>query len=106
MKPGFRQAVPWLEPLSRYRQSASEGICPTSCRSGATLVPRKITKPWAETPETFPERVTVLCDIPHRVVMAAWERSLLGVVPSIWDAHWMAASNNANPSSVRSGPKL
>lgn len=39
---------------------------------------------WAETPETFPEGVTVLCDIPHRVVMAAWERSLLGVVPSIW----------------------
>ena len=39
---------------------------------------------WAETPETFPDGVTVLTDVPHRVVMAAWERCVLGVVPSVW----------------------
>ena len=39
---------------------------------------------WVETPESFPDGVTVLVDIPHRVVMAAWERSMLGLVPSIW----------------------
>jgi len=39
---------------------------------------------WAETPDVFPEGVTVLSDVPHRVVMAAWERSMLGLVPSVW----------------------
>ena len=39
---------------------------------------------WPETPETFPADVTVLSDVPHRVVMAAWERCLFGVVPSVW----------------------
>ncbi len=26
----------------------------------------------------------MLSDVPHRVVMAAWERCLFGVVPSVW----------------------
>ena len=38
----------------------------------------------ADTPATFPAGVTVLSDVPHRVVMAAWERCLFGVVPSLW----------------------
>jgi glycosyltransferase involved in cell wall biosynthesis len=37
-----------------------------------------------ETPETFPEGVVVLKDVPNRVVMEAWRRSMFGVVPSIW----------------------
>lgn len=37
-----------------------------------------------ETPATFPAGVIVLRDVPHRVVMEAWRRSLFGVVPSIW----------------------
>jgi glycosyltransferase involved in cell wall biosynthesis len=39
---------------------------------------------WPETPASFPDGVTVLSDVPHRVVMAAWERALLGIAPSIW----------------------
>ena len=38
----------------------------------------------ADTPAGFPDGVTVLSDVPHRVVMAAWERCLFGVVPSLW----------------------
>jgi glycosyltransferase involved in cell wall biosynthesis len=38
----------------------------------------------ADTPAGFPEGVTVLSDVPHRVVMAAWERCQFGVVPSLW----------------------
>ncbi len=38
----------------------------------------------ADTPEVFPDGATVLSDVPHRVVMAAWERCMMGVVPSIW----------------------
>ncbi len=36
------------------------------------------------TPDSFPDGVTVLSDVPHRLVMAAWQRCLFGVVPSIW----------------------
>lgn len=39
---------------------------------------------WPDTPATFPEGVTVLSEQPHRVVMAAWQRCLFGVVPSVW----------------------
>lgn len=38
----------------------------------------------ADTPPEFPTNVTVLYDFPHRAVMAAWERALFGVAPSIW----------------------
>jgi glycosyltransferase involved in cell wall biosynthesis len=39
---------------------------------------------WPETPKQFPSSVTVLHNVPHHVVMAAWERSLFGVAPSMW----------------------
>jgi len=36
-----------------------------------------------DTPRAFPMGVTVLHDVPHVTVMAAWERALFGVAPSI-----------------------
>ncbi len=39
---------------------------------------------WPETPHKFPPGVTVLYDVPHHGVMAAWERCLFGVAPSVW----------------------
>lgn len=39
---------------------------------------------WPDTRAEFPAGVTVLSEVPHRVVMAAWERCLFGVVPSVW----------------------
>lgn len=39
--------------------------------------------PAPGTPETFPSGVTVLRDVPHSTVMAAWERCLFGVAPSL-----------------------
>ncbi len=36
-----------------------------------------------DTPERFPEGITVLTYLPHATVMALWERSLFGVSPSI-----------------------
>jgi glycosyltransferase involved in cell wall biosynthesis len=38
---------------------------------------------WPDTPH-FPEGVTVLENVPHAGVMAAWDRCLFGVVPSVW----------------------
>jgi glycosyltransferase involved in cell wall biosynthesis len=35
-------------------------------------------------PQQFPPGVVVLQDVPHVDVMAAWERCLLGVAPSLW----------------------
>src|SRR5450756_1835077 len=35
-------------------------------------------------PRAFPAGVTVLLDVPHPDVMAAWERCLFGVTPSLW----------------------
>lgn len=37
-----------------------------------------------DTPKEFPAGVTVLKNWPHGAVMAAWERALFGVLPSIW----------------------
>ena len=37
-----------------------------------------------DTPRAFPPGVRVLQDFPHPAVMAAWDRSLFGVVPSLW----------------------
>jgi glycosyltransferase involved in cell wall biosynthesis/GT2 family glycosyltransferase len=37
-----------------------------------------------DTPEDFPEGVTVLTSVPHATVMAMWERALFGVFPSKW----------------------
>jgi glycosyltransferase involved in cell wall biosynthesis len=41
-------------------------------------------KAWAETPAEFLPGVTVLTDWPNEAVLAAWERSLIGIVPSLW----------------------
>lgn len=40
--------------------------------------------PWPETPKTFPPGVVVLTNVPHYGVMAAWERCLFGLGPSLW----------------------
>lgn len=39
---------------------------------------------WPDTPQQFPEGVTVIRNAPHAGVMAAWERCLFGVAPSVW----------------------
>lgn len=37
-----------------------------------------------DSPREFPPGVVVLENVPHPAVMAAWERSLFGVIPSLW----------------------
>ena len=37
-----------------------------------------------DSPSAFPAGVTVLRDVPHPTVMAAWDRALFGVAPSLW----------------------
>ncbi|MGE5137882.1 MAG: glycosyltransferase family 4 protein, partial [Rudaea sp.] len=37
-----------------------------------------------DTPRVFPPGVVILEDLPHQAVMAAWDHSLFGVVPSLW----------------------
>jgi glycosyltransferase involved in cell wall biosynthesis len=37
-----------------------------------------------DSPQALPEGVTVLDDVPHAAVMAAWDRALFGVMPSLW----------------------
>lgn len=37
-----------------------------------------------DSPRQFPAGVIVLENFPHRAVMAAWERCLFGVLPSLW----------------------
>jgi glycosyltransferase involved in cell wall biosynthesis len=39
---------------------------------------------WPDTPQHLLNEVTVLEDVPHEAVMAAWERALFGVFPSRW----------------------
>ena len=39
---------------------------------------------WADTPADFPANVTVLRNLPHAAVMAAWSRASLAIVPSIF----------------------
>ena len=38
----------------------------------------------SDSPREFPPGVIVLENVPHRAVMAIWERSLFGVIPSLW----------------------
>jgi glycosyltransferase involved in cell wall biosynthesis len=38
----------------------------------------------SDSPANFPPGVHVLADVPHRAVMAAWDRAAFGVVPSLW----------------------
>jgi glycosyltransferase involved in cell wall biosynthesis len=37
-----------------------------------------------DSPEQFPPEAIVLTDVPHAAVMAAWDRALFGVMPSLW----------------------
>jgi glycosyltransferase involved in cell wall biosynthesis len=41
-------------------------------------------KVWQGSPSTFPPNVIVLEKWPNRAVLAAWRRSLLALVPSLW----------------------
>lgn len=38
----------------------------------------------SDSPREFPPGVTVVQNLSHRAVMAVWERSLFGVLPSLW----------------------
>jgi glycosyltransferase involved in cell wall biosynthesis len=53
-----------------------------SIRPGPPLV--LIGTPEIDTPASFPSDVTVLHSVPHGTVMAAWDRALFGVFPSLW----------------------
>lgn len=37
-----------------------------------------------DSPADFPPEAIILTDVPHQVVMAAWDRALFGVMPSLW----------------------
>jgi glycosyltransferase involved in cell wall biosynthesis len=37
-----------------------------------------------DTPARFPAGATVLTDVPHAAVMAAWAKAMIGVAPSLW----------------------
>jgi glycosyltransferase involved in cell wall biosynthesis len=39
---------------------------------------------WPDSPSRFPDDVTVLSDLPHAAVMAAWSRADLAIVPSVF----------------------
>ncbi|MGI8826259.1 MAG: glycosyltransferase family 4 protein [Chloroflexota bacterium] len=39
---------------------------------------------YVDTPGEFPAGVTVFSEVSHGAVMAAWERALFGVAPSVW----------------------
>lgn len=40
--------------------------------------------PERDSPSDFPAGVTVLTCVPHAAVMAAWDRAMFGVMPSLW----------------------
>jgi glycosyltransferase involved in cell wall biosynthesis len=37
-----------------------------------------------DSPANFPPQATVLTDVPNAVVMAAWDKAMFGVMPSLW----------------------
>lgn len=37
-----------------------------------------------DSPKNFPPDAVVLTDVPHKAVMAAWDRAMFGVMPSLW----------------------
>lgn len=37
-----------------------------------------------DSPDDFPSDAVILTDVPHPVVMAAWDRAMFGVMPSLW----------------------
>ena len=72
-----------------------------------------IGKAWSETPSTFPPNVVVLTDWPNAAVLAAWQRCLFGIVPSLWPEPFgiviieaMAASKPVIASSVGGIPEI
>jgi len=54
----------------------------TTLRNGPPLV--LIGSKWPDTPARFPRGITVHHNVDHSSVMASWERSLFGVMPSRW----------------------
>lgn len=61
--------------LEAYAGLASEGVPPL------VLIGRVL----PETPTDIPPNVHVMGRWPHAAVMAAWQRSMLGFLPSIWE---------------------
>jgi glycosyltransferase involved in cell wall biosynthesis len=43
-----------------------------------------IGSPWHDSPERYPSNTVVLHNLPHAAVMAAWRRSALGLMPSVF----------------------
>lgn len=43
-----------------------------------------IGKTWSDTPEVLPPGTILLKDWPNEAVLAAWKRSLVAIVPSVW----------------------
>ena len=39
---------------------------------------------WPDSPRDLPQGAILIADAPHDLVLAAWQRSLFGVAPSIW----------------------
>jgi glycosyltransferase involved in cell wall biosynthesis len=37
-----------------------------------------------DSPAEFPAEAVILTDVPHEAVMAAWDRAMFGVMPSLW----------------------
>jgi len=37
-----------------------------------------------DSPAEIPSELTILTDVPHAAVMAAWDRAMFGVMPSLW----------------------
>lgn len=37
-----------------------------------------------DSPDVLPDDATVLTDVPHDAVLAAWDRAMFGVLPSLW----------------------
>jgi glycosyltransferase involved in cell wall biosynthesis len=37
-----------------------------------------------DSPADFPPQAVVMTDVPHEAVMAAWDRAMFGVMPSLW----------------------
>jgi glycosyltransferase involved in cell wall biosynthesis len=64
-----------------------KGLAPLLAAYGRLASPPPLTligTRWPDTPRRFPPGVTVLYNVPHPAVMAAWERCLFGVAPSVW----------------------
>ncbi len=77
---GALQAHKGLDVLLEAWARMNEGIDGGTSRPPLVCIGTR----WPDTPAEFPRGVTVLSDVPHRVVMRAWERCLFGVVPSVW----------------------